>query len=692
MLSIFITKNSFPLSDALGKFRLTLITLFIPFCFLPCLCLAEAEQEHILESTPISDEVILFQEIPSVYSASKYEQKVTEAPSSVSIITADEIKKYGYRNFSEILRSIRGFHITYDRNYHYVGVRGFGLSGDYNTRILLLIDGHRINDAIYDQAPIGTDFPLDIDLIERIEIIRGPGSSLYGTNAFFGVVNVITRKGRGFRGAEASAEAGTFETYKTRMSYGEKFSNGLEMVISGSYYESEGDDRLFFQEFDQPANNHGIAEDRDRDQFENIFAEILYRDFTLQLNYHDREKDVPTAPFGTLFNEQFFTADERGWADLKYERIFGDQFSFLSRVSYNFYDYNDDYFTSPPTGKLKTSDVIDSQWLQGEVQITKTFFERHKCTFGIDSRYNMQQDQRTFNHIQEGTVPGIKREILDDKRESEYFAGYLQDEFTLTDFLTLQAGVRFDYFETFGGTANPRAALIYTPFEKTAFKFVYGRAFREPNAYELYYSDDTSQKSSPDLDPETIDTYEIIYEQYFAKYFRGTIVGFYNSIDDFISLTTDPHDGLLVFDNVDGVHARGFEFELEGKSELGFEGRASYSIQEAEGGDSGGILVNSPKHLAKFNMIIPMFKRKLFLSGEEQYTGKRRTIMGSSAGDYFITNVTLYSRNIFKTLEVSGGVFNLFDMEYEDPGGEEHAQDVIEQDGRVFRIKITYAF
>ncbi|TVM00604.1 MAG: TonB-dependent receptor [Candidatus Brocadia sp. WS118] len=690
MLSICKKKDFFYSSKIYGKFHAFLIIIPFFFCFFSCPALAESEQ--FLESVPVCEESILFQEIPSVYSASKYEQKVTEAPSSVSIITADEIKKYGYRNFSEILRSVRGFHITYDRNYHYVGVRGFGLSGDYNTRILLLIDGHRVNDAIYDQAPIGTDFPVDIDLIDRIEIIRGPGSSLYGTNAYFGVVNVITRKGRAFRGTEASAEAGTFETYKTRMSYGEKFHNGLEMVISGSYYDSEGDDRLFFKEFDQPSNNNGIAEDRDGDQFKNVFAEFLYRDFTLQLNYHDREKDVPTAPFETLFNERFFAADERGWVDLKYERMFGDQFNFLSRVSYNFYNYNDDYFTNPSTGKLKTSDDVDSQWFQGEMQLTKTFLEKHKCTFGIDSRYNMQQDQRTFNHIQEGAVSGLRREILDDKRNSEYFAGYVQDEFTITDFLTLQAGVRVDYFETFGETINPRAALIYTPFEKTAFKLVYGRSFREPNAYELYYSDGTSQKASPDLDPETIDTYEIIYEQYFAKYLRGTIVGFYNSIDNFISSTTDPNDGLLVFDNIDGVHAKGFEFELEGKWENGFEGRTSYSIQEAKGGVSGNALVNSPKHLAKFNVIIPMIERKLFLSGEEQYTGKRKTLKSNSAEDFFVTNVTLHSRNIFKTLEVSGGVYNLFDMEYEDPGGEEHTQDVIEQDGRTFRIKITYAF
>jgi iron complex outermembrane receptor protein len=141
------------------------------------------------------EEAMLFQEIPSVYGASKYEQKVTEAPSSVSIITSSEIKKYGYRTLADILRSVRSFYITYDRNYSYVGVRGFGRPGDYNSRILLLIDGHRTNDNIYNQAFVGAEAIIDVDLIERVEVIRGPGSSLYGSNAFFAVINVITRRG-----------------------------------------------------------------------------------------------------------------------------------------------------------------------------------------------------------------------------------------------------------------------------------------------------------------------------------------------------------------------------------------------------------------------------------------------------------------------------------------------------------------
>src|SRR5512139_1786462 len=208
----------------------------------PQISLAEAHAPVLFAS--VTEEALLFQEIPSVYGASKFEQKVNQAPSSVSIVTSQEIKKNGYRTLADILRSVPGFYVTYDRNYSYIGVRGFGRPGDYNTRVLLTIDGHRTNDNIYNQAMIGTEFILDVDLIERVEIIRGPGSSLYGSNAFFGVVNIITKRGRDLKGAEASAEAGSFDTYAARLSYGNRYPGGSEAIASATAYDSKGD-RLY---------------------------------------------------------------------------------------------------------------------------------------------------------------------------------------------------------------------------------------------------------------------------------------------------------------------------------------------------------------------------------------------------------------------------------------------------------------
>src|ERR1039457_3167614 len=216
-------------------------------------------------------EALMNIDVPKVYGASKIEQKETEAPASVTVVTADEIKKYGHRTLADVLQSVQGFNVSYDRNYAFLGARGLSL-GDFNDRMLLLVDGHRVNNNYNDGAAIGTDFILDVDLIDRVEVIRGPGSVLYGNNAFFGVINVVTRRGQQLDGFEASGEYGTFDTYKTRMTYGKLFTNGVEVLLSGTYYDSAGEDRLFYPEFNTPGQNFGVAQNMDGGSVGSFFS------------------------------------------------------------------------------------------------------------------------------------------------------------------------------------------------------------------------------------------------------------------------------------------------------------------------------------------------------------------------------------------------------------------------------------
>ena len=153
-----------------------------------------------------------------VFSASKFVQPSSQAPALVTVITGADIRSFGWRSLGEVARSVRGLYVSYDRNYSYLGARGFLRPGDYNTRFLLLVDGNRINDAVYDQAPVGGEFPVELDLIERIEFVPGPGSSIYGSNAFFGVINVITKKSAELRGVRIAAEAGSAGARKVNAS------------------------------------------------------------------------------------------------------------------------------------------------------------------------------------------------------------------------------------------------------------------------------------------------------------------------------------------------------------------------------------------------------------------------------------------------------------------------------------------
>jgi outer membrane receptor for ferrienterochelin and colicins len=183
-----------------------------------------------------------------------------------------------------------------------VGVRGFSRPGDYNDRILLLLNGHRLNDNVYNSALIGTEFQIDVDLIDRVEIVRGPSSSLYGTSAFFAVVNVVTRDTHQLTGLELAGEAGAFGTYRGRSTYSQRL-HGVGLFLSATGYESAGQSRLFFPAFASSSTNNGFALNADADSSESFLGQINFGHFTLESVGSTRQKHIPTASFGTVFGD-----------------------------------------------------------------------------------------------------------------------------------------------------------------------------------------------------------------------------------------------------------------------------------------------------------------------------------------------------------------------------------------------------
>ena len=626
--------------------------------------------------------------VQTVYGASKHEQDVSDAPASVSIVTADEIRKSGYRTLTEILNSVRGFYTTSDRAYSYIGVRGFNRPGDYGGEILIMVDGHRINDAIYEQAFNGPEFLVDVDLIERVEVIRGPGSSLYGDNAFLCVINVVTR--RGISGVEASGAYASYNTASGRLTYGNRFKSGLELLASATYFDSDGHDRLHYPEFSQI--NHGYADHIDGSQGGSAFATLRYGDFSLEGGFVERTKTLPTAAYGAVFNDPHESVlDERAFAELKFHREFENEWQVSARLYYDQYHY-EGYFPSPeyaygdthyPGVITMNEDRSDQDSMGGEVQLTKVLFERHRLTGGVESRRDFVLDQMNFDVAPPATY--ISTNV------PAYTVGlYAQDEYSILDNLILNAGGRYDYFSFFGDTLNPRAALIYKPWTNSVFKAIYGQAFRAPNAYEMYYVA-PGYASNTRLEPETIRSYELVFEQTIIPQLRGTTSLFYNDIHDLISFGTNA-GGTYVFGNMDSATSLGAEAEVEANWGSGWRARASYTYADAADGSTGQRLSNSPEDVAKLKLTAPLWHEKLFLNLELLGLSSRLTGSGHTVGGYTLANLTLFSREIVKGLEASASIYNLFDQHYSDPVGSDFRQDSIPQDGRNFRLKLTYRF
>jgi outer membrane receptor for ferrienterochelin and colicins len=651
--------------------------------------------EAIAPSSPPDLAEMSFEELASVkvntvFGASKHEQSVDEAPSSISIVTADEIKKSGYRTLAEVLNGVRGFYITSDRAYTYIGTRGFNRPGDYGGRILITIDGHRMNDAIYDQAANGTEFLLDVDLIERVEVIRGPGSSLYGNNAFFAVINVITKRGRDFEGGELSGSYGRYDTFTGRFSYGSRLTNGLEFILSGSLLDSAGNDRLYYPEFS--AVNHGMSENADGSRAYSGFVSLRYGEFTLEGGMVDRTKTLPTGAYGAVFDDPRNTVlDRRAFADFKINHHFENEYELMARAYYDHYDYQgiaplpEFAYGNPlyPGTVTLNGDHSRQESLGTELQLTRTLFTNHRVTAGVEYRHDFELNQNNQDI-------GTSTFYLNTNLTADMVGTYIQDEYTVFHNLLLNAGVRYDYFSTFGDSINPRAAVIYNPWTNSTFKFIYGQAFRAPNAYELYY-EAPGYTSNPQLKPETIRSYELNYDQRLTHWLQLNTAVFYYQIADLISFGADA-SGNSVFGNLANATSRGGEIELDAHWAKGWQGRLSYTYADARDAATDTRLSNSPEHLAKLNLTAPLWREKIFGNLELLGMSPRKSIVGGQVGGHVVVNTTIFSRDIIKGVEFSASIYNLLDERYADPVSSDFAQKAISQDGRSFRVKLTYRF
>jgi iron complex outermembrane receptor protein len=635
----------------------------------------------------LSFDELMQTKVATVYAASKHEESPRVAPSAITIITSADFKQFGYRTLADALRGARGFYVNYDRLYSYIGVRGVNRPGDFGGRVLITVNGHRLNEPVYDQAFSGTEFPLDVDLIDRVEIIRGSGSALYGNNAFFTIVNVITRRGADVNGGEVSGAIASYDTYSGRLSYGRRFASGADFLLSGTVLDSAGHERLEYPEF--AAVNGGIAENLDGQTLKQAFGRLSYRDFSIEALYGDRNKDVPTAPYaGTVFNARpNEVIDERAFAELKWVHAFPGDWDTMARVYFDHYRFDGLLPLADPLNPAQTivnQDVGLADWWGAEASVSKMVLDRHSLTLGAEYRQDLRLRQRN----EDLDPPNVNNDV---DTPGQTAGVYFQDQYTVRTNLTLTAGIRYDQFSTFGGAWSPRAGLVYSPWTVSTFKFLYGEAYRAPNAYEFDYVA-PGYAANHDLEPERIRSCELVWEQDLSRRFKVTTSLFYNQIHDLISQEQDPVSGDYRFLNTTGVDVRGAEVELSGHWPGGLRGHVSYGFADAVDNASDSTLANSPRHLAKFGLVVPLYAEKLFAGLEVQATSSRHTVQASETDGFVVVNATLFSRELVPNLELSASLYNLFDARYADPAGPDFTQSAITQDGRSFRVKLTYRF
>lgn len=626
-----------------------------------------------------------------VSTASKIPQKLSEAPSAVSVITAEDIRRHGYRTLADVLQAVRGTYVSYDRNYSYVGTRGLMRPGDLNTRVLVLIDGRRQNDMVYDQGAVGTEFPVDVNLIERVEFVPGPGSAIYGSSAFFGVINVITKSGAAYRGAELTAGASNHGGRQANAVFGTAGA-GLDLLLGVSWYDARGRD-LYFPEFDDGSGSRGVAAGLDHDRYRRLFAKLSAGGLTADVWLGRRAKGIPTAAYGQQFNDpRSRTVDDYAGAGLSWRHSLSDTLELFAGLHASRYRYAGTYVYAPD-GASPNLDLSASRTAGAELRVLSTALRGHRIIAGAEHLRDAERSMRNFDLDPAATWLDIDR----PKRRS---ALYVQDEMRLGERFILNTGLRHDVDSEGGTSNNPRVALIYKAAPQVALKGLYGTAYRSANAYERYYTTNVDYKLNPDLRSERIETYELIADYFPTNRFRAGASVFEYRFQDLLALSTDPADGRLFFSNIDAARSNGMELEAEWLPEAGGTLKGSASFQSARNGMTGEWLSNSPRRLFKLGYATPLSAGGAGAALEYRFTGRRLSAGGEQLGGFGIVNLTLLGQPFGPRLELSASVYNLLGKRFADSPSEEHFDNgapprrlqAIQQDGRSWRFMATLRY
>jgi iron complex outermembrane receptor protein len=452
--------------------------------------------------------------------------------------------------------------------------------------------------------------------------------------------------------------------------------------VSGTYQDSQGVDRLYFPAFDTPATNGGIAEGLDGERLKQSYVQIQRNGLTFTGAYGWRQRDVPTASFGTLFNEQHSreqTTDRHTLADLEYVRPFFGNGRVTTRAAYDRFTYDGTYpfegADADAPAIVGHNGVVGSRFTVG-ARVTHALIGRQVVTVGTEFIDNTGQNQRSYY-----VNPDVS--LFDIRRSSKQRAVYADDELKLTPWLILNGGLRYDGYEKFT-RVTPRSGVIVTPSSIQSFKYLYGTAFRAPNEWELnsfYFGESVAA-----LRPETIATHELVWERYTNDWLRTSVSTYRYRAEQLITLVPEETAFLgTTFVNSGRVVARGLELEAQMRLPRGVQGMASYALQQVEDVDTGVTLANSPRHMAKVRASGLTGLHGSTLSVELLGIGSRRTIGGQMVGRAATADVTTIVP-LTRSLALTASVHNLFDVRYFDPASDAHRQDVVPQNGRTLRV------
>jgi len=611
-------------------------------------------------------------------------QSISKAPAVASVITAAQIKNIGARDIDEALETIAGLHVSHrSGGYNPVYVIR-GIHSDFNPQVLLLINGIPINNVFGgDRSQVWGGMP--VENISRIEVIRGPGSAVYGADAFAGTINIVTKVASEIDGLEVGASGGSFDTYRTWALYG-KETEDWALSASLQTLKTDGHDETIETDFASLVGLPSFAPNGVNLERENIDARIDFavKKLRFRAGYQSRNDiglgvggaqslDPTTGSQGTRIN-----------ADLTYhDTEFADNWEVKTTLSYYDVTTKVDLVLFPPgafgifpDGIIGNPDVYERHYRWNNSAFY-TGFDKHDIRIGFGYHFLDQYKIKEAKNFRANTNPLIPIPFLplpggmqlvtgadlfnqEEDREVSYI--FIQDEWSLAKDWSLTLGLRHDHYSDFGDTTNPRAALVWETAHNLTTKLLYGQAFRAPSFAEQFNQANPVAIGNANLDPEQIETFELAFTYIPVDDLKIGFNLFYYDFEDIIRFTP-------VAQNTGNQTGKGLELEMDWKISKEFTIKANYALQNSEDEAVGTDAPNAPEQQLYLNMDYS-FTQQWSINAQLNMVADRNRQAGdtrSDIDDYTTLDLTLRSEKLFDGVDLLISVHNVTDEEVLEP-------------------------
>ena len=651
--------------------------------------------------TTEEDLALAYGDKSTVSIATGSQQPITRAPAVATVITAHDIEAMGATDLDQALESVPGLHVSM-LNIASKPIYSFrGIFTGYNPEVLMLVNGIPITSAYQgDRGMVWGGMPLED--VARIEVIRGPGSALYGADAFAGVINIITKTATDIDGTKLGARVGSFNSRDAWVLHGGELGS-LDAAFYLGVGKTDGQKNIIENDAQSawdtcfttgcppyvsaipgyvPVSLAPGPIDAERKSID-ASADLSHEAWRFRSTYRKREVGMGTGLAGSLDPNGRAQASKL-YLDMSYEKANWAPNWDVSGILgfYNMKQYGDPLFTLFPAGAFGgafPNGMIGSpgnseRHTHASFSAFYTGFEQHRVRIGVGHRIEdiyETTEVKNFTYapgltpipLQDVTGDPALIYMLPHKRNVSYV--FAQDEWSIAKDWTLTAGVRHDHYSDFGGTTNPRLALVWDAAYNIVVKAMHGTAFRAPSFAELYSINNPVVFGNSNLKPETITTDELAFSWQPLDKLQNNLNFFrYRMRDIILSSPSAPQ-----YHNAGDQVGRGLELEstLDATSDLRLTG--SYSLQHSIDQTSGQDAGMAP-HRRLFVRADWRFASLWQVSTMANYVADRMREPGDTRAkipDYALVDLTLRRESIAGNWDMRAMVTNLFDRDAREP-------------------------